>query len=334
MYKVNFTKIKIFLFGFFILGIINIPYISSAEMQIEVQEGEISVETIPNNPQPYQDVTITISSYATDLNKAIITWQSESRTVLSGIGKTSYSFKALGPNTTTFFDINITPVGAMSTISKRVVIAPSEVEIMWESVDGYTPPFYKGKSLPISGGLIRAVAIPNTNTIKSGSGSIAYSWKNADSAVPDASGYNKNSYVFKNSMFDDINKITVVASSVAGNYSAENTIEIPVYKPKIVFYKKSPTEGVLYNNALKKEAIMSEDEMTIVAEPYFLSLKGHEDKFIYSWQINGERIATPSKKSELTIRPTSRGGYATIDIVIENLNELFQKASNQLKLNV
>lgn len=303
-------------------------------MQIEVQEGEISVETIPNNPQPYQDVTITISSYATDLNKAIITWQSESRTVLSGIGKTSYSFKALGPNTTTFFDINITPVGAMSTISKRVVIAPSEVEIMWESVDGYTPPFYKGKSLPISGGLIRAVAIPNTNTIKSGSGSIAYSWKNADSAVPDASGYNKNSYVFKNSMFDDINKITVVASSVAGNYSAENTIEIPVYKPKIVFYKKSPTEGVLYNNALKKEAIMSEDEMTIVAEPYFLSLKGHEDKFIYSWQINGERIATPSKKSELTVRPTSRGGYANIDIVIENLNELFQKVTGQLKLNL
>jgi len=334
MYKVNFTKIKIFLFGFFVLGIINIPYISSAEMQIEVQEGEISVETIPNNPQPYQDVTITISSYATDLNKAIITWQSESRTVLSGIGETSYSFKALGPNTTTFFDINITPVGAMSTISKRVVIAPSEIEIMWESVDGYTPPFYKGKSLPISGGLIRAVAIPNTNTIKSGSGSITYNWKNADSAVPDASGYNKNAYVFKNSMFDDVNEITVTASSVAGNYGAENTIKIPVYKPKIVFYKKSPTEGVLYNNALNKEAIMSEDEMTIVAEPYFLSLKGHEGKFTYSWQINGERITTPSKKTELTIRPTSRGGYATIDVVIENLNELFQKASNQLKLNL
>jgi len=74
--------------------------------------------------------------------------------------------------------------------------------------------------------------------------------------------------------------------------------------------------------------------MTIVAEPYFLSLKGHENNFIYSWQINGERIATPSKKTELTIRPTSRGGYATIDVVIENLNELFQKVSNQLKLNL
>lgn len=330
----KFIKIKIFLLGFFILGIINIPYVSYAEMQIEIQEGEISVETIPNNPQPYQDVTINISSYATDLNKAIITWQGESGTVLSGIGRTSYSFKALGPNTITTFDINITPVGAMSTINKRVVIAPSEIEIMWESVDGYTPPFYKGKSLPISGGLIRAVAIPNTNTIKSGKGSITYTWKNIDNTILDASGYNKNSYVFKNSMFDNKNKITVIASSVTGNYGAESTIEIPVYEPKIVFYKKSPTEGVLYNNALNKEATMTEDEMTIVAEPYFISLKDNENNFTYNWQINGESIATPSKKTELTVRPESRGGYATISVVIENLNELFQKVSNQLKLNL
>lgn len=334
MYKVKFTKIKIFLLGFFILGIINIPCISSAEMQIEVQEGEISVEIIPNNPQPYQDVTINISSYATDLNKAIITWQGESGTVLSGIGKTSYSFKTEGPNTSNFFNISITPIGSMSTISKSISITPSEIEIMWESTDGYTPPFYKGKALPISGGLIRAVAIPNTNTIKSGNGSISYIWKNANNTVLDASGYNKNSYDFKNSMFENINEITVVASSVSGNYGAENTIEIPVYKPRIVFYKKSPTEGVLYNNALDKEAVMTEDEVTIVAEPYFLSMKNNGNNLAYSWQINGENITTPSKKTELTVRPTSRGGYATIDISIENLKELFQKVSGRLKLNL
>ena len=334
MYKVKFTKIKIFLLGFFILGIINIPNLSFAEMQIEVQEGDISVETIPNNPQPYQDVTINISSYATDLNKAIITWSGESGTVLSGIGKTSYSFKAGGPNTSSSFNISITPIGSMSTISKSISIIPSEIEIMWESVDGYTPPFYKGKALPTSGSRIRAVAIPNTNTIKSGSGSITYTWKNANSTVLDSSGYNKNSYEFKNSMFDDINEITVVASSVSGNYAAENTVEIPVYDPKIIFYKKSPTEGVLYNNALDKEATMTEDEITIVAEPYFISLKGHENNFTYSWQINGNNIATPLKKTELTVRPESHGGYATINVVIENLNELFQKVSNQLKLNL
>lgn len=334
MYKVKFTKIKIFLLGLFVLGLINIPSISSAELQIEVQEGDIDIQTVPNNPQPYQDVTINISSYATDLNKAIINWQGDSGTILSGIGKTSYTFKAGGPNTYNTFTVSITPIGSMNTINKSITIAPSEIEIMWESISGYTPPFYKGKTLPISGSKIRAVAIPNTNTIKSGNGSLAYTWKNAGNTVLDASGYNKNSYEFKNSMFEDINEITVVASSVNSNYVAENTIEIPVYDPKIIFYKKSPTEGVLYNNALNKEATMTENETTLVAEPYYISLKGHENNFTYSWKINGDGIPTPSKKTELTVRPTSRGGFATISLTIENLKELFQKTSNQLKLNL
>lgn len=334
MYKVKLMKIKIFLIGFFILGIINIPAFSLAETQIEVQEGEINVETIPENPEPYQDVTINISSYATDLNKAIITWETEKGTVLSGIGKTSYSFKTGGIGSSNIFNVNITPVGSMSTISKRIIIIPSEVEIMWESIDGHTPPFYRGKTLPISGSKIRAVAIPNTNTIKSGSGSITYTWKSGDETQLDASGYNKNYYEFKNSMFEDSSEVTVLASSVSGNYSAENTISIPMYKPKIVFYKKSPTEGVLYNTALDKETPMIEDEMTIVAEPYFMSLRGHENKFSYNWQINGQSIATPSRKTELTVHPTSRGGFATINVIIENTNELFQQVSNSLKLNL
>lgn len=334
MYKVKSTKIKIFLIGFFILGIINIPCISSAETEIMVQESEIIMEITPQNPQPYQDVTINLSSYATDLNKAMILWRSGSKTVLSGIGSTSYSFKTDGAGSSNIFDITITPVGSMNIITKKVSIYPSEVEIMWESVDGYTPPFYKGKSLPITGGFIRAVAIPNTTTIQSGNGSISYTWKNSDSVVESASGYNKNSYVFKNSMLDEINKITVSASSVAGNYSAENTIEIPLSKPKLLFYKRSPIEGVLYNNALYGETTMPEDEMTIVAEPYFMIMNRGGNIFTYDWKINGNSVKTPSKKTEMTVRPTSRGGYATIDLLIENVNELFQEVSSKLKISI
>lgn len=334
MDRVKFIKIKVFLVIFFILGIISIPSISLAEMQIEVQENEVDVETIPYNPQPYKEVTVNLSSYATDLNKAIITWQGEKGTVLSGIGKTSYTFIAPGPNSSTYFDISVTPVNSMTTINKRVIISPSEIEIMWESVSGYTPPFYKGKSLPTKGSTIKAVAIPNTDTIKSGSGSLSYTWKNDDKTVQEASGYNKNYYIFKNGLLDTTNEITVVASSVAGNYGAENTIEIPIYDSKLIFYKKSPTEGILYNNALYKEATETEDEIAIVAEPYYLSTKGNENNLSYSWKINGEDIETPTRKTELTLRPTSRGGYATIRLEIENIKELFQSISSNLKLNM
>ncbi len=326
--------IKIFIIVIFVIGIINIPSFSRAETQIDVQEGEIGVNTSPNNPQPYKNVTINLISYATDLNMATITWQTDSGIVLYGIGKTSYTFQTGGPNTTTTFDITIAPPGSMSTIKKQVIINPSEIELMWESADGYTPPFYRGKSLPISGALIKVVAIPNTNTIKSGNGDVSYSWKNNDDAVLDASGYNKNSFVFKNSMFDKTNKITVNASSVNGDYSAENTVEIPLFNPEMIFYKKSPIEGVLYNNGFKKEVSFKEDEITIVGEPYFLSVKGKENNLLYTWKINDEIVQTPTKKTELTIRPDSHGGYATINFIMENTRELFQNVEGLLKINL
>lgn len=310
------------------------PYFSYAESEIEVQEGEINVETIPSNPQPYEDVTINISSYATDLNKAILIWSTPSGVVQSGIGKLSYSFKALGPDTASTITISIQLVGSLNTIVKKITIIPSEIALMWESADGYSPPFYKGKVLPTVGGLIRVVAIPNTSSIKSGNGSVVYNWKNNGDVSLDASGYNKNSYVFKNSLFDTRNEVEVMASSVGGAYSAENSIIIPTYKPKVVFYKKSPAEGVLYNNALGKETFMTEDEMTVVAEPYFISLKGNESGFSYNWKINNEPLDTPSKKTELTVRPSARGGYATLDFLMENINELFQTVSGQLKITL
>jgi hypothetical protein len=331
---VKLIKIKFLIGMIFMVSLLSIPSFSFAEMQVNTQEDEIIVTISPKNPQPYEDVSISISSYATDLSKAVISWQMDSKIVLSGIGKTDYSFKASGPNTTNTFNITIKPVGSVSTITKNVSISPSEIELLWESIDGYVPPFYKGKALPSRGSVIKAVAIPNTDTIKSGSGNVSYSWKNNDNAVTDASGYNKNSFVFSNDLFDTENMITVIASSVSENYNAERTITIPSYSPKVIFYKKSPTEGTLYNNALNSDTIFTGDEMTMVAVPYFLAIKGSEDAFNYNWNINGDPIATPFKKTELTIRPTARGGYADISVTFENISKLFQKVTGQLKLTL
>ena len=74
--------------------------------------------------------------------------------------------------------------------------------------------------------------------------------------------------------------------------------------------------------------------MTVVAEPYFLAINSSGSNFNYNWSINGDPIKTPSKKTELTIRPASRGGYATIDVSFESLSKLFQKVSGTLKLTL
>jgi hypothetical protein len=316
------------------LGILSIKNFSLAANEIPLQDGDITTRITPENPEPYQDVTVSLVSFAIDLNKAMIEWQNGSKTVLSGYGKTSYSFKALGPNTVNVIDVTITPPDSLEKITKRVTVAPSEVELIWEGVDSYTPPFYRGKSFPSAGGRIKVVAVPNTTSIKQGKGSVSYTWKSGDKTIEGVSGYNKDSFVFTNSEVASREKISVRAESIDGNYAATNTIEIPIINPKIVFYKKSPSEGISYSNALGNEATFIGDEMTVVAEPYFLSLRGREGNFTYAWKINGESIPTPSTKTELTVRPTERGGYATISLTLENLRTLFQKVTSELKLNL
>ncbi|MDE2030676.1 MAG: hypothetical protein KGI58_00215 [Patescibacteria group bacterium] len=325
---------KKFLFGILlILCIVSIPSYSKAIDGIGLQESDITASTQPENPEPYQDVTISLVSYATDLNKATIEWRSGSKVLLSGIGRTNFSIKAPGPNVTAVYTATITPVGDTNSITKQIIISPSDIEVLWESVDGYTPPFYKGKSFASPESLIKVVAIPDTSAVKSSS-NLVYTWKNNGKTIQSASGYGKDSYIFANNELNRSEEITVSASTVDGSYNATKTINIPIIDPKIVFYKRSPTDGVLYNSALVNDVFMSGDEFTIVATPYFLATLGNEDKFTYSWQINGNSISTPSKKTELTVRPSSRGGYATIGVTMENLNTFFQKVTGQLKINL
>lgn len=326
-------KLKTFLINIFILGIIFFQGVYFADSQITVQENEINYEMIPVNPEPYEEVTIRLYSYATDIDKAFITWQSSNGMTQSGIGKKNITFNAPGPDLSVSFDITINPAEQSGAIKKKIVISPSDIDLLWESLDGYTPPFYKGKSLPSRGGIIKVVALPNSNTITSGIGKIDYTWKNSDKTQEESSGYNMNSYYFKNSAFETINSIEVVASSVSGNYNAIKKVGIPLYNPSLVFYKKSPTDGILYNKGITTDFSLDEDQVTFVASPYNLATGNNDNLFDYTWYVNGEMVSTP-KKNEISIRPTSRDGYVEIGLRIENLQELFQKVTNVFNVNL
>ncbi|MEI6659924.1 MAG: hypothetical protein WCK91_00695 [bacterium] len=327
-------KFIVLLLGLFFLSFFILPTHRIQALDAGIVDSDVNVDLFPENAQPYSDMTITLSSYAADLNKALIVWKNGKNTLQSGYGKTSYSFKTLAPDQAITFKVTITIADANASLTKTITINPQELDILWESVDGYTPPFYKGKSFVSSEGTIKAVAIPNSSTLGSSKGRVTYTWKADNNTNLAVSGYGKDAYVFKNSNLNTSENISVSASSIDGNYDAQNNVRVPIVDPKIVFYKRSPTEGVLYNNALVDEASITEDEATIVAAPYFLVTKGQDLNLTYSWQTNGQDVKTPDIKNELTVHPTSRGGYATIDLVIENTVMLFQKVQAQLKLDL
>jgi hypothetical protein len=334
--QVRHSRIKILITTLLVVAVFGIWSLSDADNSpvLGVSSSDVTITTSPENPQPYQDVTVTLTSYSTDLNKAMIEWKNGGTTLLSGYGKTTYSFKALGPNTQVTIEADIAPSEGGSPIVKTITINPSEIDLLWEGVGAYTPPFYRGKAFVSQQGQIKVIAIPDTSIIKTGKGNITYTWKNNGQVIQDVSGYGKDSYTFTNSELNNVENIGVEAGSVDGQYDAVGTIAVPIVAPKLIFYQKSPSEGILFNQSLGSQMNVSADQATIVAAPYYLALKGNENNFTYTWQINGADIDTPSKKTELTIHPTSHGGYATIGLTLENPDTLFQKVTGALKLNL
>lgn len=324
---------KIALLKFIIIGIFFIPFISYSESEITVQPGEISIEIIPENPNPYEDVTIRLVSYATDIDKANISWKGSNGFNKSGLGEKEYSFRAPGANESISFDITIIPSGENSSIKKKIVISPHDLNLMWESIDGYVPPFYKGKCLPTRGSVVKVVAIPNSNTVASGIGNFDYTWKNSDQTVENSSGYNKNAYVFKNSLFSPTTPIEVQVSSVSGGYNTKKTLIIPTYNPIMVFYKKSPSDGILFNNAIVNEYQATENITTFVSSPYYLATN-NGDFFEYNWSANEDSLPTPSKKEEITISLDSNNGYADIKLAINSLSALYQRITSSFRIKL
>jgi hypothetical protein len=324
----GYKYLKIFIVSFFIFLL---PVFSFALDEIGFSESDISVEITPENPKPYDSVTIKLNSYSTDLNKARIEWKSGAKIIASGVGRTSYTIDTFEINTSVVVDVFITPEGSMGSIAKRILIVPTVVDLLWESVDGYTPPFYKGKSLISRESLIKVVALPviaqNMNTAQ-----LTYQWKKDSQTKQNNSGFGRNYYLFTNDILKQKEEVSVSVSSVSGDYYSEGKIEIPTSEPKLIFYKKSPILGVLYNKALVNDSYFPEKEFTITAEPYFLAIKEKEPLFKNTWKVNSNLV--PIQGREIILQPTATDGYATISVVMENFSTLFQKASGQLRISL
>ena len=294
---------------------------------IDIGGDDIVVTVSPQSPHGYQDTTITLSSYATNLSLASIEWKKDGTPVLSGFGKTTYSFKTGASGT----PIRVTITIALSEgiqLSKEILITPSDLDIFWEARDSYTPPFYKGKALPSSEAVIKVVAIPAQTK-----STLSYSWKQNSSSIPQSSGYKKNTLLVVNDILQSAETVSVDVASSDGAYGASANVVIPIVSPDLEFYTKTADQGILYAQVLGSETTLEGDDLSIVAEPYFLNLYDKKMAYNYQWKINDQDITTPVERNELTIQPNSRGGYTLVGLLVEESNSLFQKISRVLRVN-
>lgn len=335
MQKGSLRTKKLFIF-ILMLSFFSFLFIPKEITHAQVQGTDIVLSISPEYPNPGQTVTATLTSYVVNLNKANVAWYINGENIATGIGKNTFSFTLNSLGTTTNITANIELVRGQ-TLTKSLLINSSDVDMLWEAVDSYVPPFYKGKALVSKEGVFKVVAIPNMTQggIKINPNNLSYNWTKDNKGQPAFSGWSKSFYTFTNSYLEATNQVTVKVSDISGTTTTEGRITLRPTDPKIIFYKKDPDLGIIRQKSLESEIFIEKEGAVIVAVPYFFSPKDLSASVLnFQWTIGNNRISTPSIKNEIYVKgATGESGSTTISLLVENTRTLFQNLGKKINVN-
>ena len=221
---------------------------------------------------------------------------------------------------------------------KQFRFSPATVDILWEAIDSYTPPFYKGKALPLQQSRIKAVAIPETLTIDANDApDLVYYWKNNNQSLQSVSGFGRNSYIFSADPLNLEQKIEVRVNDRNETSHAQNIIRIPTasFNPQILFYEINPEGRLMINKALNRFGSIAQDTIKLSFHPVFFSTTENNftDLFV-DWKLNNERVPPQNfgRQNEITISSQGQVGEAAVGMTIEGIEKLLQTDTEVLRL--
>jgi len=296
----------------------------------QVQSGDIAIDINPKYPKANEEVRASVSTFSTDLNKAKISWKLNGQLAIEAVGGKDFSFTTADQGLQTTLEVEIQTSDG-SFVNKKIIITPTDIDLLWEAVDSYVPPFYKGKALNTKEGTIKVVALTDSRN----SGGLSYNWKLDDINKPDSSGYKKNYYIFKNSFLDKENAIEVTTSNLGDKNTGQGKILIKPVDPKIVFYKKDQILGSIYEKAIDNNFKINPNGEIFIVEPYFFSPKNlNSPDLEFKWSLGGIDTNTPSIKNEIGLKPEEgQTGESSIKIKINNIKKMFLSLEKEINVN-
>lgn len=310
-----------FIFSVLLLAFLT-PGIACAALDL------MSIKTNPKTPGENQDVTITIESYAVNLNTAKIIWYVDKMPRKEGTAEKTLTLRtgALGQKTTVNIMI-LTAEGA--EVNKEIVIAPAEIDLLWEA-QTYTPPFYKGKALPSYKSLVRVTAIPRWNTLISDPNQFNYKWTyNRTQSI--GGGLGKNSVVIPAGWSGSTVPIALETSLAESAWTGYQNANIPASEAKLVFYEQAPLLGIQFDHALSGVKNVSGNELALRAVPYFFSTDNYlNGELIYTWKINGNNIVAGIDSMNMLIPKQGKGAESyAVQLRVQSPKRILQEGNAQ-----
>ncbi|MFA6095968.1 MAG: hypothetical protein WC767_03980, partial [Candidatus Paceibacterota bacterium] len=270
------------------------------------------------------------------IDSSLVTWTVNGKEVKSGIGEKEITVVAGRLGSVIRVDAKVSKPG-QAAVTETVIIRPATVDLIWES-DSYVPPFYKGKALASYNGSFRVTAIPefvNESGVKIPAKELVYTWKKDGEVQGADSGYGKNSFISSKTSYLKQNvEIAVEVSAPRDNIvGGANTTITPV-APKVAFYEESPLYGTLFDKAIGPNFYLMNEELSLVAEPYFFSVGDRESPALsYIWKVNGVSVPEFSDEAAITLRrENGEAGLSRIGLVVQNRQKVLQGAKGNISV--
>lgn len=293
---------------------------------------EAAITLEPKNPTPYTSVNATLVSYLFNVNTANITWSSNGKELLRGVGVKKLTLKTGSAGSQ--IPLRVKAVTANNEIYEvSIAVTPESVDIIYETPESYVPTFYEGRSLPGEGAVVRFVAMPNISErgqIISPS-SLSYSWYVSGEFVDNLSGIGRQSALIE---MDFLRPFTNVKVVVNGPYGVSATKSLDVYQHNVMplVYTYDDILGTNFTSVINKRFETTKD-FTLSLEPFYLSTNnGLEDTVSYNWALDGLPV-TPLGGTLLSMRPKEDSyGARKLSITVENTKRRLQKISTGIEL--
>ncbi len=304
-----FAIATLFFFSFY--------HVSHAQIVSRFQAGDISLDIDPASPDAFESVTIKLITFSIDLDIHNITWMVNGEQKSGGIGKKSITVQvgAYGEGTSVQAIIH-SQDGRL--VRKSIVLRPATVDVLWEAVDSYTPPFYQGKALPARGAVLKFVAMPNLiigdDHLKAQE--LDYTWSWNYKVKPDSSGYNKQFMGIKNLFVNREETVSVAVKNTQGNIRGEGSTKLTFVEPDINFYKTFlNSNNYDLTRSLKEGRGDVNKKFDLVGIPYFFSVRPNLtlDSLGYQWKVDGSIITKDNteNKNFISLIPSNKG---TVDL--------------------
>jgi hypothetical protein len=319
-----------------ILGLLLfIPVFSFAQISGPgFNDTDISHKINPPYPGEHSAVDVSINSSYVFLNSSMITWSINGRTIKKGIGETDVQFVTGAVGKPILVNANIS-TGNGETYSKNITVNPVNVDFITQAKT-YTPPFYKGKALFTGEStlIVSALAEITGNGGIIDQDKLIYEWSVDDTTKFKQSGYSKKDFTFNGTMWNQPQKVTVSISTIDGTEVARKSEVFTPTKPEIQIYEDNPLLGILFNRAISSQFNIGKGkEVTFFASPYNIMLEQLSNGTNYLWKMNGKSVLGNENGNSITFRDdTGESGETNISIEVSQERNLFQRASNNFKI--